>query len=90
MNHYKLTYQEIIERISRHCPDALSTYLQCTNRADQKGAVFFSKDMVRNDMSYSWTKFINQIKKLALENLLEWHPLDGGVAVTLGDIYENE
>ncbi len=34
-------------------------------------------------MSEGWAKFRNQIKKLALENLLEWHPLDGGISVIL-------
>lgn len=85
MNFHILTSQEILDRISRHCPDSLSTYLQCINRADERGVVFFSKEMVVNEMSYSWTKFVNQVKKLSLENLLEWHPIDDGIAVTLVD-----
>lgn len=90
MDHYTITTQEVLERISRHCPASLSTYLQCFNRANDHGSVFFDKEMVVNEMSYSWTKFKNNIKKLALENILEWHPFNGGIAITLADLNENE
>lgn len=90
MDLYAITSQEVLERISRHCPEALSAYLQCMNRADRSGTVFFSKSTVEVDMSEGWTKFRNQIKKLALENVLEWHPFDGGISVTLAAIDENE
>ena len=75
--------QEILERISRHCPEAMYAYLQCLNRADDEGTVLFSRDIIEIDMSEKWTKFRNHIKKLALENLLEWHPFNNGIAVTL-------
>lgn len=90
MDLYAITSQEILERISRHCPHALYAYLQCINRADKKGAVFFSKELVEVDMSEGWTKFKNQIKKLALENLLEWHPFNKGISVTLAAFDEDE
>ncbi len=90
MNLYAVTSQEILERISRHCPEALSAYLQCINRSDEKGSVFFSRNTVEVDMSCGWTKFRNDIKKLALENLLEWHPFDKGISVTLAAHDENE
>ncbi len=83
MDLYTITTQEILERISRHCPDSLFAYLQCLNRADENGEIFFSKRMVETDMSTGWAKFKNQIKKLALENLLEWHPFNEGISVTL-------
>ena len=83
MDLYAITSQEILDRISRHCPEALSTYLQCINRADSEGKVFFSRDSIEIDMSEGMTKFKNNIKKLALENLLEWHPFNNGIAVTL-------
>lgn len=81
--------QEILERISRHCPQALSVYLQCVNRANSDGSVYFSRAVVEINMSEGWTRFKNQIKKLALENLLEWHPFDGGISVTLADLDDN-
>lgn len=90
MDLYAITSQEILERISLHCPGALCTYLQCLNRANNDGKVFFSKDLVEVQMSYGWTKFRNSIKKLALENLLEWHPFNKGIAVTLAAIDEDE
>jgi hypothetical protein len=90
MDLYTLTSQEILERISRHCPDALSIYIQCINRADKEGVIFFSRSLVEVDMSESWAKFRNRLKKLALENLLEWHPFRGGISVTLVAFDENE
>lgn len=90
MDLYAITSQDILERISRHCPESLYAYLQCINRADSKGTVFFSKNLVEVDMSEGWTKFRNQIKKLALENLLEWHPFNNGISVTLAAFDEDE
>lgn len=89
MDLLNVTTQEILERISRHCPDALCAYLQCINRSSN-GQVYFDRELVEIDMSETWAKFKNRIKKLALENLLEWHPFNDGIAVTLADIDENE
>lgn len=90
MNIHTITTQEVLDRISRHCPEALSAYLHCINRADGQGSVFFSRNQLEIDMSESFRIFRNNIKKLARENLLEWHPLDGGLAITLADIHEDE
>lgn len=90
MDLYAITSQEVLERISRHCPESLAVYLHCINRADNEGTVFFSKSLVEVDMSEGWTKFKNQVKKLALENLLEWHPFNNGISVTLAALDENE
>ena len=90
MDLYAITSQEILERISRHCPQSMYAYLQCLNRADHKGTVFFSKALVEVDMSEGWTRFRNQIKKLAVENLLEWHPFNNGISVTLAAIDDND
>lgn len=90
MNLYAITSQEVLERISRHCPESLSAYLQCINRADVEGDIFFTKGIVEIEMSEGWTKFRNQIKKLALENLLQWQPFNNGISVTLAAINDNE
>jgi hypothetical protein len=90
MDIYAVTSQEILERLSRHCPEALSTYFQCINRAGKDGQVFFSKSLVDVDMSENWRTFRNNIKKLARENLIEWHPFDKGIAVTLADVSDDE
>lgn len=89
MDIYTLTSQEILERISRNCPEALGVYLQCINRSGKEGNIFFSRQMVDVEMSLEWPSFRKNIKKLALENLLEWHPIDKGISVTLADIDEN-
>jgi len=90
MDLYTITTQQILERIARHCPNSLPIYLHCINRADEKGYIFFDRKMVEIDMSEGWTKFKNHVKKLALEDLLEWHPFNGGIAVTLAALDENE
>lgn len=86
MDKYAITNQEVLERISRHCPGALSTYLQCINRADPEGEIYFSKSLVEVDMSEEWRTFKKNIKALARENLLEWHPFNNGISVTLADL----
>lgn len=89
MDLHALEHQEILDRISRHCPEALSIYLHCINRADTSGRVFFSKEMVEINMSESFVRFRNNIKKLSRENLIEWCPLNDGIAVTLVDREED-
>lgn len=86
MDIYGITTQEILERISRHCPESLSAYLQCINRANEEGNIHFSRDLVEITMSENWHQFRNNIKKLARENLLTWMPLDNGLSVSLADV----
>lgn len=90
MDIYAVTSQDILDRISRHCPECMSTYLQCINRVNSEHNVFFSRTMVEDDMSLGWTKFKNQIRKLSVENLLEWHSFNGGISVTLVGHDEHE
>lgn len=82
--------QEVLERISRHCPEALSVYLHCINRVDANNRVFFSRSMIDQDMSETFTKFRNKIKKLAVEDVLEWHPFNNGLMITLVDFNADE
>lgn len=89
MDIHAITTQEVLDKISRHCPDALSTYLQCINLSNERGSAFFSRKMVDVDMSEDWRSFKNRIKKLAREGLLEWHPIDGGISITLADLNED-
>ena len=85
MDIHSVTTQEILERISRHCPSSLSTYLQCLNRANAHGFVFFSRTMIDQELSEDWIPFCRRIKTLARENLLSWVYLDKGIGVTLID-----
>ena len=75
--------QQVLDLISRHCPYAMGTYLQCVNRGDSKGEMLFSKDVVEVEMSNDWRKFKKDIKALARENLLYWSPLNDGIAVCM-------
>lgn len=84
------TTQEVLERISRHCPEALSVYLQCINRADGNGEIQFGKNLIEIDLSENFRSFRSNIKKLARENLLSWAPIDNGLHVTLADLNEDE
>ena len=90
MDFYAITTHEILDRISRHCPDALSVYLQCVNRSDSEGSIFFSKELVEINMSEEWIPFKKKIKKLARENLLDWLPFNRGISVNLAGIDEND
>lgn len=90
MDLHHITSQEILERISRHCPEAMTTYLQCMNRANNSGRSFFTEDVVEINMSEEWADFKKNIKKLAREDLLEWHPFSNGISVTLAGYEENE
>jgi hypothetical protein len=76
---------EILDRLSRHCPHAISTYVTCIAKSDKKGKCFFSRENITIDMSESWTKFKNNLKDLSRENLIEWVPIDGGLAIGLID-----
>lgn len=90
MNIKSLSTQEVLERISRHCPEALSAYLQCFNRADKEGFIFFSKEIVQIEMSEEWNPFCKNIKKLARENLLSWLPFNKGIQVNMAELNEDE
>jgi hypothetical protein len=80
------TTQEILERISRHCPQAMYVYLHCFNRADHEGKIVFTKEMVDVDLSENWYWFRDHIKALARENILEWHPENDQITVIMGDL----
>lgn len=86
-----LSTQEALDRISRHCPEALYVYLQCANRADEDGTVYFTQEQIEVELSEDYIPFRSLIKKLARENLLEWHPVADGFSVTLmDDDYDGE
>ncbi len=89
MDFFAITSQEALERISRQCPRAMKTYIQCLNRADKHGRIHFSKELITVDMSESLTTFRNDIKALARADLLEWSPLDSGITIQLAN-YEPE
>lgn len=83
MDLYFISTQEILERISRHCPEALCAYLQCLNKVDKNGYVNFTREEIEVAMSEDFRGFRNNIKKLARENLLNWAPMDDGISLSL-------
>lgn len=89
MDLHAITTQQTLESISRHCPEALSAYIQCLNRADSEGNIFFSRELIEVGMSENYRAFKENIKKLAREGLLEWVPLNNGISATLSPTYED-
>ena len=83
MNIYSVGVQDVLDKISRHCPEALTVFLQCINRMDDCGTFHFTRNLVEDEIGISWTRFKNHIRKLSTENLLEWHTIDEGIAVTI-------
>lgn len=63
--------QEILERISRHCPEALTIYIQCLNRA-KNNEVELTHEIIDCQMSETACFVKNCLKKLAKENVLNW------------------
>lgn len=63
--------QEILERISRHCPEALTVYIQCLNRSNDNEVVL-TPEIIDCQMSESACFVKNCLKKLAKENILNW------------------
>lgn len=89
MDIFNIDQQQVLDTISRHCPEALSTYLHCINRVTKYNTIFFSKELVEVEMSENWRPFRQNLKKLARENLLEWQPFNDGIAVTLADLNDH-
>jgi len=77
---------EVLDKIARHCPRALETYLAIFMRVDQAGVGLFSREMVSEEMALSYTKFCNDLRHLNKEDLLKFHKGENGVMVTLADI----
>lgn len=83
-----LATTEILFRIGRHCPEALTTYMHCDIRSNNSGTVVFTKNEIDEEMSEEYQTFKSNVKKLAREDLLEWHPFgkDGSLSITLVDL----
>lgn len=77
--------QDVLKRISRHCPEALANYLDCLNCAQNNDSseIYFDRETVDIEMSDEWHIFKRNIKKLARENVLMWAPFDKGISVEL-------
>lgn len=83
MNEFSFTTFERLDALSRHCPDAISAYLQCISRADEHGNVLFNRNEINDVLCISWSRFRNQLRKLSLEGVLEFHQMDDKIRVIL-------
>ena len=83
MSYTKYTSFQTLDTISRHCPEALHTYLLVILRIDKEGHATFTKKFIKDDLCETWTKFVNNLKKLYIEGLLEFHILDSHIRITL-------
>jgi hypothetical protein len=80
---YTITTHQILDRIARNCPRALSVFLHLLNRADNEGNLVLHKKQITNDLSESFAKFRNDLKALARADLLEWHQMEDRLHITL-------
>jgi len=83
MDNYLFTSQETLEKLSRNCPRAISTYITCLNKQSEKGELFLPKSEITHQLSESYTVFKNNLKSLARENLLVWEEEDGGLFINI-------
>ncbi len=83
MDFYVFASQETLERHSRHCPRAISTYIVCLNFQDKEGDIFLPKEDISEKLSCSYTKFKNDLKSLARENLLAWREVKDGLKISI-------
>jgi hypothetical protein len=53
------------------------------SRASSDGTVVFSQKQITDDFSESWTKFRNDLRALARQNLLEWHQIKNVIRIEI-------
>lgn len=67
---------DILDKIARHCPRALSTYLLCVKMRNSEGLCVLTQDNIKCDFGESATIFRNNLNHLKREGLLEWYPIN--------------
>lgn len=66
---------EYLCRLADNNPQAIKSYLMLWREQDSTGKIVYDKDHIRNIKSLSWAKFLNDLRLLYREGLLEWHAL---------------
>lgn len=74
---------DILDRIARHCPRALSAYILCLRHADENGRCMFTADDLKYDLGESPTIFRNNLNQLSKEGIISWCTLNHKYAVDL-------
>lgn len=77
---------EVLDKIARHCPRALETYLHVFMRVDNGGQAMLSREVITEELGLSFTKFCNDLRCLTKEDVLKWHKGPNGVMVILADV----
>ena len=57
---------------AKHCPSAVYTYINLWRTQDSEHRIFCTRNLIRDEESESWTCFVNNLRKLAKQDLLEW------------------
>lgn len=74
-----------IFQVAEFCPRALFTYLFIEKNKDENCHLIVSRQVIVNDMSLSWTRFVNDVKALARLGILEWHQSHDNLQIILAE-----
>lgn len=81
---------EYICFIADNTPDAMSNYLMLWREQDEYSRCIYTKDQIRNEKNKSWTKFLNDLRKLTCQGLLEWAFVEQEkIVITLAEYQED-
>ena len=81
---------EYIHFIADHAPDTMSNYLMLWKEQDHDCRCICTKQYIRDEKSKSWTKFLNDLRKLCCQGLLEWSKADEETVVIVLAAYDSE
>ena len=76
---------ETLDRISRHCPQALTTYLSCVLHSRGEQQTTIDRQYVEDIFLISWTKFKNHLRALTAEMVIHHHVLGDSALVHIVD-----
>jgi len=83
MNLNSLEHQKMLEQISKHCPQAMWTFMHLYNRRDEEGCVYMSRKQIETHLSENYAGFKKNVMALARENLLMWAEIDDGISIMM-------
>jgi hypothetical protein len=72
-----------LHQVADHVPEASKTFLYLWRERDEHFRVFVTREDIIGRAFFSWTKFLNDLRKLAGNDLLEYTQVDGVTVITL-------
>ncbi len=69
--------------VAKNCPSAVYTYLNLWKSQDSSHRLFITRNQIRDEESESWTCFVNNLRKLSKQDLLEWKFSKDGESVVI-------